>query len=269
MPELPEVETTVRAINAFENSILEKIVIHNRNLRWKVNKEIEKLTTNRKIYKISRRAKYIIIKLDAYYLMLHLGMSGKLRVQDKKDNFFKKHDHIEFIFKDKKIIFNDVRRFGSLHITKNINEHPLISNLGIEPLSKSFNKEYLHALCINSKLNIKKLIMDQKKVVGVGNIYASESLFLSSINPLRPAMEINLSECNDITKAIKKVLKQAIKMGGTTLKDFYSADGSKGYFKLELNVYGLEDKPCKKCNHKIKRVIIGQRSTFFCEMCQA
>ena len=102
MPELPEVETTVRAINAFENSILEKIVIHNRNLRWKVNKEIEKLTTNRKIYKISRRAKYIIIKLDAYYLMLHLGMSGKLRVQDKKDNFFKKHDHIEFIFKDKK-----------------------------------------------------------------------------------------------------------------------------------------------------------------------
>tara|TARA_B100000925_G_C21955531_1_gene451017 strand:- start:482 stop:1291 length:810 start_codon:yes stop_codon:yes gene_type:complete len=269
MPELPEVETTVRAINAFENSILEKIVIHNRNLRWKVNKEIEKLTTNRKIYKISRRAKYIIIKLDAYYLMLHLGMSGKLRVQDKKDNFFKKHDHIEFIFKDKKIIFNDVRRFGSLHITKNINEHPLISNLGIEPLSKSFNKEYLHALCINSKLNIKKLIMDQKKVVGVGNIYASESLFLSSINPLRPAMEINLSECNDIIKAIKKVLKQAIKMGGTTLKDFYSADGSKGYFKLELNVYGLEDKPCKKCNHKIKRIIIGQRSTFFCEMCQA
>jgi len=269
MPELPEVETTVRAINAFENSILEKIIIHNRNLRWKVSKEIEKLTTNRKIYKISRRAKYIIIKLDAYYLMLHLGMSGKLRVQDKKDNFFKKHDHIEFIFKDKKIIFNDVRRFGSLHITKNINEHPLISNLGIEPLSKSFNKEYLHALCINSKLNIKKLIMDQKKVVGVGNIYASESLFLSSINPLRPAMEINLSECNDIIKAIKKVLKQAIKMGGTTLKDFYSADGSKGYFKLELNVYGLEDKPCKKCNHKIKRVIIGQRSTFFCEMCQA
>ena len=200
--------------------------------------------------------------------MLHLGMSGKLRIQNKKDNFFKKHDHVEFIFKDKKIIFNDVRRFGSLHITKNINEHPLILNLGVEPLSKNFNKKYLHALCVNSGLNIKKLLMDQKKVVGVGNIYVSESLFLAGVNPLRPAMKISLSECNDITQAIKKVLKQAIKMGGTTLKDFYSADGSEGYFKIKLNVYGLEDKPCKKCKNKIKRIIIAQRSSFFCETCQ-
>tara|TARA_B100000965_G_scaffold13956_1_gene10460 strand:- start:2091 stop:2900 length:810 start_codon:yes stop_codon:yes gene_type:complete len=268
MPELPEVETTVRAINEFENSILEKIVIHNRNLRWEVDKELETLTSNKKINKISRRAKYIIIELDTYSLMLHLGMSGKLRIQNKKDNFFKKHDHVEFIFKDKKIIFNDVRRFGSLHITKNINEHPLISNLGVEPLSKNFNKDYLRSLCENSKLNIKKLLMDQKKVVGVGNIYASESLFLASINPLRPAMKISLSECDEITKAIKKVLKKAIKMGGTTLKDFYSADGSEGYFKLELNVYGLEDTPCKKCKHKIQKIVVGQRSTFYCKKCQ-
>ena len=268
MPELPEVETTVRAINEFENSILEKIVIHNRNLRWEVDKELETLTSNKKIYKISRRAKYIIIELDTYSLMLHLGMSGKLRIQNKKDNFFKKHDHVEFIFKDKKIIFNDVRRFGSLHITKNINEHPLILNLGVEPLSKNFNKKYLHALCVNSGLNIKKLLMDQKKVVGVGNIYVSESLFLAGVNPLRPAMKISLSECNDITQAIKKVLKQAIKMGGTTLKDFYSADGSEGYFKIKLNVYGLENKSCKKCNNKIKRIVIAQRSSFFCETCQ-
>lgn len=268
MPELPEVETTVRAINEFENSILEKIVIHNRNLRWKIDKELETLASNKKIYKISRRAKYIIIELDTYSLMLHLGMSGKLRIQNKKDNFFKKHDHVEFVFKDKKIIFNDVRRFGSLHITKNINEHPLILNLGIEPLSRNFNKEYLHDLCLNSKLNIKKLLMDHKKVVGVGNIYASESLFLARVNPLRPASKISLSECNDITKAIKKVLRQAIKMGGTTLKDFYSADGSEGYFKIKLNVYGLEDKPCKECKNKIKRIVIAQRSSFFCETCQ-
>ena len=140
--------------------------------------------------------------------------------------------------------------------------------MGIEPLSRSFNKDYLHALTLYSKINIKKLLMDQKKVVGVGNIYASESLFLASINPLRPAKKISLSECDDIIKAIKKVLKQAIKMGGTTLKDFYSADGSEGYFKLELNVYGLEDKPCKKCKRKIKRIVLGQRSTFFCENCQ-
>ena len=110
--------------------------------------------------------------------------------------------------------------------------------------------------------------MDQKKIVGVGNIYASESLFLASVNPLRPAMSLNVSECYEIIKAIKKVLKKAIKMGGTTLKDFYSADGSEGYFKLNLNVYGLEKKPCKKCKHQIKRIVIGQRSTFFCEICQ-
>ena len=268
MPELPEVETTVRAINGFENSTLEKVVIHNRNLRWKVDKELETLVANKKIYKISRRAKYIIIKLDVYSLMLHLGMSGKLRIQNNKDNFFKKHDHVEFIFKDKKIIFNDVRRFGSLHITKNISEHPLISNLGIEPLSRNFNKDYLHAICANSKLNIKKLLMDQKKIVGVGNIYASESLFLASVNPLRPAMSLNISECDEIIKAIKKVLKKAIKMGGTTLKDFYSADGSEGYFKLKLNVYGLDNEPCKKCKHEIKKIVVGQRSTFFCEICQ-
>ena len=268
MPELPEVETTVRAISSFKNKKLEKVLIHNRNLRWKIENGLEDLSANKKILNISRRAKYILVQLDDHCLMIHLGMSGKLRIQKTKDNFFKKHDHVEFIFRDKKIIFNDVRRFGSLHITKNINEHPLISNLGIEPLSKNFNKDYLRSLCKNSKLNIKKLLMDQKKVVGVGNIYASESLFLASINPLRPAMKISLSECDEITKAIKKVLKKAIKMGGTTLKDFYSADGSEGYFKLELNVYGLEDMPCKKCKHKIQKIVVGQRSTFYCKKCQ-
>ena len=268
MPELPEVETTVRAISKFENQVLKRLVVHNRNLRWKVEKNIESKFKLQEIKKISRRAKYIIIYFKDFSMMIHLGMSGKLRIQKTKDNYFKKHDHVEFIFKDKKIIFNDVRRFGSLHITKNINEHPLISNLGIEPLSRNFNKDYLHAICANSKLNIKKLLMDQKKIVGVGNIYASESLFLASVNPLRPAMSLNISECDEIIKAIKKVLKKAIKMGGTTLKDFYSADGSEGYFKLKLNVYGLDNEPCKKCKHEIKKIVVGQRSTFFCEICQ-
>ena len=137
---------------------------------------------------------------------------------------------------DKKIIFNDVRRFGSLHVTKNPNEHILIKNLGVEPLSKKFNKNFLFKLCSETNLEIKKLLMDQRKVVGVGNIYASESLYLSSISPLRKSKEINLDECEKLVKSIKKILKYAIKMGGTTLKDFYSADGSEGYFKLKLNV---------------------------------
>ena len=268
MPELPEVETTVRAIRPFENTILKKIVIHNRNLRWQVDENLEDLVSNKKILQITRRAKYILIHLSQHSLMLHLGMSGKLRIQNNKDNYYKKHDHIEFIFKDKKIVFNDVRRFGSLHITKNPNEHSLIKNLGIEPLSRKFDKNFLFKLCSETNLEIKKLLMDQRKVVGVGNIYASESLYLSSISPLRKSKKINLDECEKLVKSIKKILKYAIKMGGTTLKDFYSADGSEGYFKLKLNVYGLENQNCKKCSNKIEKIIIGQRSTFYCKECQ-
>jgi len=269
MPELPEVETTVRAISYFKNKKLQKVLIHNRNLRWKIENGLEDLSANKKILNISRRAKYILVQLDDLCLMIHLGMSGKLRIQKRKDNFFKKHDHVEFIFKKEKIIFNDVRRFGSVHITKNVNEHPLIKSLGIEPLSKEFNKNYLYKLCANSDLDIKKLIMDQKKIVGVGNIYASESLFLSSISPLKKAKKVRLEDCEKLVKAIKKILRYAIKMGGTTLKDFYSADGSEGYFKLKLNVYGLENEACKKCDQKIKKIVIGQRSTFYCSSCQS
>ena len=143
MPELPEVETTVRAINKFENKNLIRIIIHNRNLRWKVDKNIEKIQ-NEKILKISRRAKYILIHFKDFYLMLHLGMSGNLRIQRNTDNYFKKHDHAEFIFKDEKVIFNDVRRFGSIHLTKDLNEHQLIKNLGVEPLSDQFDGNYLY-----------------------------------------------------------------------------------------------------------------------------
>ena len=269
MPELPEVETTVRAISSFKNKKLEKVIIHNRNLRWKIEKDLEDLSANKKILNISRRAKYILMQLSDHCLMIHLGMSGKLRIQKRKDNFFKKHDHVEFIFKNEKIIFNDVRRFGSIHITKDVNKHPLIESLGIEPLSKNFNKNYLYKLCNHSDLDIKKLIMDQKKIVGVGNIYASESLFISSISPLRKAKKIKLEDCDKLVKAIKKILRYAIKMGGTTLRDFYSADGSEGYFKLKLSVYGLENEACKRCGQKIKKIVIGQRSTFYCSSCQS
>ena len=161
MPELPEVETTVRAIRPFENTILKKIIIHNRNLRWQVDENLEDLVANKKILTITRRAKYILIHFSKYSLMLHLGMSGKLRIQNNQDNYFKKHDHVEFIFKDKKIIFNDVRRFGSLHVTKNPNEHILIKNLGVEPLSRKFNKNFLNKLFSSLKNNIdKKNIID-------------------------------------------------------------------------------------------------------------
>ena len=269
MPELPEVETTLRAIKKFKGQLLEEVKIHNRNLRWKIDHNLEKDSKNKKIISISRRAKYIIFDLEHMHLFLHLGMSGSLRIQKKDDNFFMKHDHVEFIFQNEKIIFNDPRRFGSLHITKNVGNHKLISQLGPEPLSNDFNGEYLLALSKKSKTNIKTLIMNQKNVVGIGNIYASEALFLSKINPLKTANRLNLKECKKIVSSSKEVLNQAIKVGGTTIKDFYSADGNRGYFSIQLNVYGRDGKKCKKCKGKIKKTIINQRATFYCLNCQS
>lgn len=270
MPELPEVETTLRAIKKFQGQHLKKIKVHNRNLRWEVDNNLEKISENQKLVSLNRRAKYIIFKLEKVFLILHLGMSGSLRISRNDDNYFVKHDHIEFIFENEKIIFNDPRRFGSLHFTKEfINSHKLIAALGPEPLSKNFNDQYLYNLCKKSKTNIKTLIMNQKNVVGIGNIYASESLFLSNVNPLKTSHKITLKECKKIVSSSKKVLNSAIKVGGTTLKDFYSADGSPGYFKIKLNVYGRDGQNCKRCKTQIKKVIINQRATFYCSNCQS
>ncbi len=269
MPELPEVETTVRAIKKFENNILQKIVVHNENLRWKIDKKIHQDVKNKLIKKITRRAKYILINFNDSSLMIHLGMSGKLRIQNIKNNFFKKHDHVELIFDKEKVIFNDTRRFGSIHFSEDYKNHRLIKNLGVEPLSKEFNKDYIFDICKTKNISIKKLIMDQNVVVGVGNIYASESLFLARINPKRLSKNISIEECDALIRAIKKILKYAIKKGGTTLKDFYSADGSEGYFSLSLKVYGRNEEPCKNCKTPIKKIVLGQRATFYCSICQS
>jgi len=269
MPELPEVETTLRAIKKFQGQNLINIKVHNRNLRWTVSKDLEKNSKNQKLIDLHRRAKYIIFELENTYLLLHLGMSGSLRILKSEDNYFLKHDHVEFIFDNEKIIYNDPRRFGSLHIAKDINNHKLISRLGPEPLSKNFNGEYLLDCCKRSKTNIKSLIMNQKNVVGIGNIYASESLYLSRVNPQKESQELNFEECKRIVSSSKKVLNEAIKVGGTTLKDFYSADGSAGYFKIKLNVYGRNGQKCKNCEEEIIKVTINQRATFYCPNCQS
>ena len=269
MPELPEVETTLRAIKKFQGQNLTNIKVHNRNLRWTVAKGLEKNSRNQKLINLHRRAKYIIFELENTYLLLHLGMSGSLRILKSEDNYFLKHDHIEFIFDNEKIIYNDPRRFGSLHITKNVNNHKLISALGPEPLSKNFNGEYLLECCKRSKTNIKTLIMNQKNVVGIGNIYASESLYLSRVNPQKESQKLDIEECKRIVSSAKKVLNKAIEVGGTTLKDFYSADGSPGYFKIKLNVYGRSGQKCKNCEEAIVKVTINQRATFYCPNCQS
>ena len=269
MPELPEVETSVQAIQEFSNQNIESIEIYNPNLRWKVDCKAFKNLSGLKVSKIDRRAKYIIFHLNHSQILIHLGMTGTLRIAKKESNFYKKHDHIEFIFDDEKIIYNDPRRFGSLHATKNVNDHKLIAGLGPEPLSNNFNAEYLLTRCKKSKSNIKTLIMNQKNVVGIGNIYACESLYLSKINPKKNSHNLNLQECKRIVDSAKKVLNEAIKVGGTTLKDFYSADGSPGYFKIKLNVYGREGQKCKKCKGEVVKVTINQRATFYCSSCQS
>ena len=269
MPELPEVETTLRAIKKFQGQNLTDIKVHNRNLRWAVDKDLEKNSKNQKLINLYRRAKYIVFELENTYLLLHLGMSGSLRILKSEENYFLKHDHIEFIFDHEKIIYNDPRRFGSLHIAKDINNHKLISELGPEPLSKHFNGAYLLECCKRSKTNIKTLIMNQKNVVGIGNIYASESLYLSKINPQKASDKLNIEECKRIVSSAKKVLNEAIKVGGTTLKDFYSADGSPGYFKIKLNVYGRSGQKCKNCKEEILKVTTNQRATFYCPNCQS
>ena len=269
MPELPEVETTLRAIEKFKNQRLSNIKVHNRNLRWKVDKDLEINSKNQIIKNLRRRAKYIIFDLDKCSIILHLGMSGNLRIANNDDNYFLKHDHIEFLFDNEKIIYNDPRRFGSIHLTEDIDKHRLINHLGPEPLSKEFNSKYLLALCSRSKTNIKTLLMNQKNVVGIGNIYASETLYLAKVNPLKDSNKLTIDDCKEVVSSSKKILNAAIKVGGTTLKDFYSADGSPGYFKFKLNVYGREDLDCKKCKTKITKININKRATYYCPSCQS
>ena len=269
MPELPEVETTKNAILPFKGKILKQIIVNNPSLRWPVDHKVIKKIKDVKILSISRRAKYIFLSLDNLTIIIHLGMTGTFRIQNLGSNETKKHDHIIFEFKDKILIFNDPRRFGSLHITKAPQDHYLIKHLGPEPLEEDFNSEYLFRKIKKAGVSTKSFLMNQKNVVGIGNIYACEILFSSGISPKRKIKYLNKSQCEEIVRNTKRIIKEAITKGGTTLKDFYSADGNKGYFKIELNVYDRENKECRVCKDKIIRFVQNQRSTFYCKSCQS
>lgn len=269
MPELPEVETSVRGISSLSGEKIQQIKIHIPKLRWPIKENDFLDLEDRKIVSIYRRAKYIIFNCEEIFLVLHLGMTGTLRIIPTKSNEYKKHDHVELIFKKNKLIFNDPRRFGSIHITNNINEHFLIKNLGVEPLDEVFNEDYLYTKIKKSNASIKSLIMNQKIVVGIGNIYANEVLFLSRINPRKKGKYITRKNASEITKHSKSILRKAIDAGGTTLQDFFSPSGNKGYFKVDLNVYDREGKKCFDCSNLIKRIEQNQRSTFLCRNCQS
>ena len=268
MPELPEVETSVQA-QEFANQNIESIEIYNPNLRWKVDCNAFKNLSGLKVSKIDRRAKYILFHLNQSQILIHLGMTGTLRIAKKESNFYKKHDHVEFIFQRGKLIFNDPRRFGSMHFITEPSKHFLLEKLGPEPLSEEFNGEYLFQKIKKSLSPIKNSLMNQHNVVGIGNIYANEILFDAKIRPTRKSKTITKKEYNKIAASTKKILKVAIKAGGTTLKDFYQPDGNKGYFKIDLAVYDRANEKCINCKKElIKRIIQSQRATFYCRKCQ-
>ena len=270
MPELPEVETTLNGVKPFVNQqVITKIVVRERRMRWPVP-DLDHLHGQR-VARCERRAKYMLFHLqDGQVLLLHLGMSGNLRVLPQ-GTAVQKHDHIDIEFSNGKLIrFNDPRRFGCcLLIDPPILEHKLLSSLGPEPLSSSFDGEHLFTLSRGRSLAVKNFVMDGKVVVGVGNIYASEALYEAGIRPTMAAGRVSRARYTRLADCIKGVLAKAIKAGGTTLNDFIQADGKPGYFSQELQVYGRKDEPCYECAEPIKSKVIGQRNSYYCSQCQS
>ena len=228
MPELPEVETTKNAILPFKGKTLQRVIVNNPSLRWPVDEKAINKIKEVKILSISRRAKYIFLHLDEMTIIIHLGMTGTFRIQKLGNNKTRKHDHVIFEFSKEILIFNDPRRFGSLHVSKDPQDHFLIKHLGPEPLEDNFNAEYLYKKIKKAGVSTKAFLMNQKNVVGIGNIYACEILFSSGISPKRKIKYLNKNQCEEVVKNTKRIIKEAIAKGGTTLKDFYSADGNKG-----------------------------------------
>ncbi len=270
MPELPEVETTVNGIKPLIiKQKVTDIIIRQHQLRWPIPKELPEILKGKTVISVARRAKYILINFQHGTLILHLGMSGSLRFIDKKTQAAK-HDHVDIIFNNSQCLrYHDPRRFGAiLWSTENIEQHKLISHLGPEPLQQEFDVDYFYNRSRKRTISIKQFIMDSKVVVGVGNIYASESLFLAGIKPTRAAGRVSKARYLKLCNAIKTVLTNAITQGGTTLRDFSNSDGKPGYFKQQLNVYDRAGLPCKNCSRTIKQITQNNRSSYYCSTCQ-
>jgi len=270
MPELPEVETTMRGVkpHIIEQKITDVIVRHPR-LRWPVPPDLKQHLVGQVLHKLSRRNKYLLFHFANGTLILHLGMSGRLRVlaENAPAN---KHDHVDICFgKHKYLRFTDPRRFGALLWTSEDPAlHPLLADIGPEPLTNAFNGDYLWECARGRKVPVKSFIMDGKIVAGVGNIYATEALFQVRIRPSQPAGKVSRVHYQALAEAIKKVLRQAIEKGGTTLKDYTQSDGKPGYFRIELQAYGHDGEPCPRCKTTLKTMRIGQRSSVYCPHCQ-
>ncbi len=266
MPELPEVEVTLQGLQPhIEKSTLNEVVIRTHKLRYLIPDNLKTTLTNQQLTSIKRRGKYLIFSFEKSQCIVHLGMSGSLRIVEKKSEW-RKHDHWHWQFESAGIRYHDPRRFGFLTWLEDRTES--IRKMGVEPLEKTFTGHFLYEVCKNSKRAIKSLIMDQKIIVGVGNIYANEVLFLSKIHPSQKACMISKEKCISLCVNLQNTLRTAIKVGGSTLKDFVNPDGTHGYFSQKIHVYALCGESCTFCKSKIERIIIGNRSTFFCPNCQ-
>lgn len=270
MPELPEVEITKNILAPhITGKVIEKVIIYAPKLRWPIPPEIATELPGLSIKMLERRAKYLAFYTAKGTLIIHLGMSGSLQLAAPESSPGK-HDHFEIILKSGPTVrLNDPRKFGCvLWTTERLGQHKLFKNLGCEPLEPEFSPTFLYKIIQGKRQGIKQFIMEQKNVVGVGNIYASESLFLAKIHPFLPAKNLTFQQCKTLVKTIKIVLKKAILAGGTSIKDFVSPTGSAGIFADQLFVYGRKGQPCKICRATIQSQTIAQRNTFFCLGCQ-
>ncbi|HYF34546.1 MAG TPA: bifunctional DNA-formamidopyrimidine glycosylase/DNA-(apurinic or apyrimidinic site) lyase [Prosthecobacter sp.] len=269
MPELPEVETTLRGVSPhLIGRKIKEMIVRDRRLRWPVSGNLHDLEGCR-VESGRRRGKYLLFKTRAGTLMIHLGMSGALRITDPATPW-RKHDHVALTLDSgKQLRFHDPRRFGVVFLVAgDVAEHPLLASLGPEPLEEEFSAEHLKAVCKGRAAPIKAVIMDSRMVVGVGNIYACEALFMAGIHPQAAAGKVTGPRLAKLAQAIREVLLASIEMGGTTLRDFLNEKGEPGYFAQALRVYDREGEPCRVCGATIKRIVMSNRSTFFCPKCQ-
>jgi len=270
MPELPEVETTRLGIEP--HAVGRRIValtVHEPRLRWRVLDDLPGQVAGQRVLRTKRRAKYLLLELESGTLLLHLGMSGSLRVLPM-DTPRIAHDHFDLVLDSGNTLrFNDPRRFGSLHYTTlDPHQHPLLASLAPEPFDEAFDADYLWRVTRRRRVAIKQLLMNSRLVVGVGNIYANEALFRAKVRPRRQARSLSRVEVARLTRAVRAVLTQAIRVGGTTLRDYVGADGAAGYFRQKLYVYERAGQACRKCGTAVRQLTQGQRSTYYCPSCQ-
>lgn len=269
MPELPEVETSRRGIAPWMiDQRVECVTVRDRRLRWPVPDGLEVRLAGQTIRSLRRRAKYLLFDTDSGSAIMHLGMSGSLRIIEP-DEPPGRHDHVDISLANGKALrFRDPRRFGSLLWADDPAQHPLLSGLGPEPLGGEFDGDWLWRASRGRRVAIKPFIMNSGIVVGVGNIYASEALFGAGIHPKRSAGRVARHRYARLADAIRSVLERAIRAGGTTLRDFHGGDGEPGYFRQQLDVYDRDGRPCRSCGETIRSIVLGQRSTYYCKSCQ-